>query len=59
MDKEVIELLKSVAGSTETVVIWYLVTDLAKHIIGWAGAAAVAYFFGKGFARVVRWVNRD
>ncbi len=48
MDKEIIELLKSLAGNAETLVIWYMVIDFAKVVIGWAGAIGLAYMFGLG-----------
>ena len=53
MDKEIIELLKTVAGSTETLVLWYIVLDFAKHVVA-NGTIIVctlfgAYFIGRGW----------
>ena len=57
MDKEIIELLKSLAGSAETLVIWYMALDFAKTLSGWAGAMGVAYMAGRGLRGLGVWVN--
>lgn len=59
MDKEIIELLKSLAGSTETLVIWYMAVDFAKTIVGWAGALGMAYMLGRGIRGLRLWVERQ
>lgn len=59
MDKEIIELLKSLAGSAETLVVWYMVFDFAKTIVGWTGAAALAYMLGRGFRGFLKALNSD
>jgi hypothetical protein len=55
MDKEIIELLKSLAGNAETLVIWYMALDLAKTLISWSGAIAMAYMFGRGLSYFFKW----
>lgn len=57
MDKEIIELLKSLAGSTESLVIWYMAIDFAKTIIGWASAIAMFYMFGAGCRGFFKWLD--
>jgi hypothetical protein len=57
MDKEIIELLKSLAGNAETLVIWYMAIDFAKTIIGWAGALGLAYMLGRGIRGLGMWIN--
>jgi hypothetical protein len=52
MDKEIIELLKSLAGNAETLVIWYMVLDLAKTLIGWAGGNGHGIHAGPGHPRL-------
>ena len=59
MDKEIIELLKTLAGSAETLVIWYMALDFAKTLIGWIGAAGLAYMAGRGFRGLALWINGD
>ena len=48
MEKEIIELLKTLAGSTETLVIWYMVLSLVKTIVEAAALIACCYWFGRG-----------
>ncbi len=48
MDKEIIELLKTVAGSTETLVIWYFILNFISGIVNWIGFAFVGYWVGRG-----------
>jgi hypothetical protein len=57
MDKEIIELLKSLAGNAETLVIWYMAIDFAKTVIGWAGALGLAYMLGRGIRDLGMWIN--
>ena len=57
MDKEIIELLKSLAGNAETLVIWYMALDFAKTVIGWAGAIGMAYMAGRGLRGLGAWIN--
>ena len=57
MDKEIIELLKSLAGNAETLVIWYMALDFAKTLIGWAGAMGMAYMLGLGIRGFMRWAQ--
>jgi hypothetical protein len=57
MDKEIIELLKSLAGNAETLVIWYMAIDFAKTIIGWACAMVLAYVLGRGIRGLGMWIN--
>jgi len=57
MDKEIIDLLKSLAGNSETLVIWYMAIDFAKTIIGWAGAIVLAYMLGRGIRGLDMWIN--
>ncbi|MFM7008257.1 MAG: hypothetical protein ACKO0Z_02795 [Betaproteobacteria bacterium] len=52
MEKEIIELIKSLAGSAETAVIWYFALDLAKHVVGWCGSIGLAYVFFRGLNTV-------
>lgn len=47
-EKEIIELLKQIAGSTETLVIWYMVVHTLNNIIGWIGGVCCLYWFGRG-----------
>lgn len=58
MQKEIIALIKELAGSAETVLIWYFVLDTVNFIIGWIGACAVGYYAGKGFRAVVNAGNK-
>ncbi|HOW46199.1 MAG TPA: hypothetical protein P5305_01285 [Rubrivivax sp.] len=48
MDKEIIELLKSLAGNAETLVIWYMALEFAGKIVSWVGAVACLYWCGRG-----------
>lgn len=48
MDKEIIELLKTIVGNTETLVIWYMVLQFINNIVSWIGGAACLYWFGRG-----------
>jgi hypothetical protein len=48
MDKEIIELLKSLAGNAEALIVWYMVLDFVKTVIGWGSAIAMMYAFGFG-----------
>lgn len=57
MDKGIIELLKSLAGNAETLVIWYMALDLAKTVISWSGAIAMAYMFGRGISATWKWIS--
>lgn len=57
MEKEIIALIKSLAGDAETLVIWYMVFDFVKHIIGWAGAIGCLYMFGRGVRGFGAWLK--
>ena len=57
MDKEIIELLKSLAGDATTLVIWYMALDLAKHIITWCGLAACAWAIAKSATTGWAWLT--
>jgi hypothetical protein len=59
MDKEIIELLKSLAGNAETLVIWYMALDFAKTAIDWCGAIVMAYMFGRGIRGLSAWLDRN
>jgi hypothetical protein len=48
MDKEIIDLLKSLAGSTETLVIWYMILHFVSNMINWIGGVACMYWLGRG-----------
>jgi len=50
MNEQVIELLKMVAGSTETLVIWYMVLHFLSDIVQAVSLVAGLFFFGKGAA---------
>jgi hypothetical protein len=52
MDKEIIELIKGLAGNAETVVIWYMALDVAKVVIGWLGALGMAYVILRGIKAI-------
>lgn len=54
MDKELIELLKQVAGSTESLVIWYMVSQFVSNIISWIGGVCCMYWFGRGVGVIGR-----
>ena len=53
MDKEIIALIATLAGSTETIIIWYFILNFMNNLIGWSGAIACCYFFGKGLGRLI------
>ena len=57
MDKEIIGLLKTLAGSAETLVIWYMVLDFAKHVISWAGAVACAWAIARSATTGWAWLT--
>ena len=48
MDKEIIELLKTLAGSTETLVIWYMIINFLIQIIHSITWVACFYMFVRG-----------
>ena len=53
MDKELIELLKQVSGSTETLVIWYLALDFLKDVVTGITFVSCCYFFGRGIRKLI------
>ncbi len=59
MDKEIIELIKTVAGSTENLIIWYLVIDFAKSVVGAVGFIGCFYMFGRGVRAVNEYVDES
>ncbi len=48
MDKEVLELLKTISGSTETLLIWYMIIDVIKHITSCIAWIIAFWMLGKG-----------
>ena len=48
MEKELLELLKTVAGSTETLVIWYMVLHFVNNVVSWIGGVCCMYWMGRG-----------
>ena len=50
MDKEIIELLKSLAGNAEILVIWYMVLQFASVVVSWVGAVCCLFWFGRGIS---------
>ena len=59
MDKEIIELLKSLAGNAEMLVIWYMALDFTKTVIGWCSMIGMAYMFGRGIRGLNAWLDRN
>jgi hypothetical protein len=57
MDKEIIELLRSMAGSAETLVIWYMVLQFVNNLVSWIGGAVCLYWFGRGVRFAAKTVN--
>lgn len=48
MEKEILELLKTLAGSTETLIIWYMVMHTFNNVVGWIGGVCCMYWLGRG-----------
>ena len=59
MDKELIELLKHVTGSTETLVVWYLAVDFAKDVVAGITVVSGFYMFGRGVRAVKEYVDES
>jgi hypothetical protein len=62
MEQEIITMLKTVIGSTETLVIWYMILAFSKHVISCVAVICCFYYFGRGlraFFTVVETENKE
>ena len=59
MGKELVELLKHVTGSTETLVVWYLAVDFAKDVVAGITVISGFYMFGRGVRAVKEYVDES
>lgn len=48
MDKEILELIRSLAGNAQSVVLWYIVVGFLNNLVSWAGGVICCYYFGRG-----------
>ena len=59
MEKEIIELLKTVVGKTEILIIWYMILHLIQNVLQSATILGCFYYFGRGFKKAVNYLNGD
>lgn len=48
MDKELLELIRSLAGDAQSVVLWYFALGAFNNLVSWVGGITCCYWFGRG-----------